>query len=175
MPAYVRRKAPRSRPIAARHVRGLAERMLSEIELGHCELSVLLTDDAFIRTLNRDHRGKDRPTDVLAFPLEAEGESPKPKAARVGAASAGKKRHQTRRGPARNAFVVPSDGLLGDVIISLDTAARQARARGHSLLDEVRFLLAHGLLHLVGYDHRTDAEERTMNAMTERLVRATGR
>jgi probable rRNA maturation factor len=172
MPAYVRRKAPRSRPIAAPHVRGLAERMLSELELDHCELSVLLTDDAFIRTLNRDHRGKDRPTDVLAFPLEAEGESPKPKPARVGV---GKKRHRAGRAAAGNALVVPKDGLLGDVIISLDTAARQARARGHSLLYEVRFLLAHGLLHLVGYDHRTDAEERTMNAMTERLVRAAGR
>jgi probable rRNA maturation factor len=60
--------------------------------------------------------------------------------------------------------------LLGDVVISLDTAERQARARRHSLLDEINFLLAHGILHLIGYDHQTDEEEAVMNEMTTRLV-----
>jgi probable rRNA maturation factor len=116
--------------------------MLSYLERDEHELSILLTDDGFIRTLNKEHRGKDTPTDVLAFPLdEAEG-TPS----------------------------VLDHALLGDVVISLDTAERQARGRKHSLMSEVSFLLAHGILHLLGYDHETDEEEAKMNAMTKRLV-----
>jgi probable rRNA maturation factor len=62
-------------------------------------------------------------------------------------------------------------GLLGDVVISLETAERQARARGASLQDEVMMLLAHGLLHLLGYDHRFAAEEKIMSAKTALLVK----
>jgi len=62
-------------------------------------------------------------------------------------------------------------GILGDVVISLDTAERQAKGRRRPLLEEVRFLLAHGLLHLVGYDHAEPVEKREMVAMTRRLVR----
>lgn len=64
--------------------------------------------------------------------------------------------------------------LLGDVVISLDTASRQAQSRKRPLLAEVRFLLAHGLLHLCGYDHATPAQKREMDAWTRRLVRAAG-
>ena len=64
--------------------------------------------------------------------------------------------------------------VLGDVVISLDTAARQARGRKRPLLAEVRFLLAHGLLHLCGYDHGTQAQKREMDQWTRRLVRAAG-
>jgi probable rRNA maturation factor len=63
-------------------------------------------------------------------------------------------------------------GILGDVVISLDTAERQARARRRPLIEEVRFLLAHGVLHLVGYDHAEPVEKREMVAMTPQLVRA---
>jgi len=119
--------------------------MLVELELGHAELSVLLTNDAQIHALNLQHREKDKPTDVLSFPLDEGG----------GADGA-----------------VSGTRVLGDVVISLDTAARQARARKRELLPEVRFLLAHGLLHLLGYDHGDPAEKRVMTAMTRRLVRA---
>jgi probable rRNA maturation factor len=64
--------------------------------------------------------------------------------------------------------------LLGDVVISLDTAARQAKGRRRPLLSEVRFLLAHGLLHLCGYDHDTAAGKREMDRLTRHLVRAAG-
>ncbi len=64
--------------------------------------------------------------------------------------------------------------LLGDVVISLDTAARQAKGRKRPLLAEVRFLLAHGLLHLCGYDHATAAGKREMDRLTRYLVRASG-
>ena len=68
----------------------------------------------------------------------------------------------------------PGDGprLLGDVVISLPTAARQAKSRKRALFPEARFLLAHGLLHLLGYDHVTKTQKRRMDAAARRLVRA---
>lgn len=123
--------------------------MLRELDLERAELSVLLTDDATIHELNRVHREKDKPTDVLAFPQD------------VVSIEAGAS--------------LPEQGahcLLGDVVISLDTAARQAHSRKRELIDEVRFLLAHGLLHLLGYDHGTPDEKREMTRMTRRLVRS---
>jgi probable rRNA maturation factor len=117
--------------------------MLQALRMPEAELSILLCDDATIHALNREHRRKNKPTDVLAFAL-------------------------------REGKVLPgASGVLGDVVISLDTAARQAKQLKRSLWDEVTWLLAHGLLHLVGYDHRTDAEERRMNARADVLFAAT--
>jgi len=96
------------------------------------EVHVLLADDATLRRLNRTFRGKDKATDVLSFPA----------------------------GPTTVFFGDPEGpGLAGDVAISLETAARQAAQCGHSLRDEVRVLLLHGVLHLAGFDHETDAGE----------------
>jgi probable rRNA maturation factor len=117
--------------------------MLAALGLEDAELSVLLVDDATIEVLNHVHRGKKRPTDVLAFPVDER--------------------------PVRDA-----PRILGDVVISLETALRQARSRGRPLLPEVRFLLAHGLLHLIGYDHATRIQKRRMDSATRRLVRAAG-
>ncbi len=116
--------------------------MLRALGMPRAEVSVLLCDDATIHELNRTYRHKDRPTDVLAFALR-EGE------------------HAELAGD-----------LLGDVVISIETARRQAREHQRTLVDEVRFLLAHGLLHLVGYDHATRAEERRMSALTDALLAA---
>lgn len=100
------------------------------------EVSLRLVGDAQIHALNRSYRRKDRPTDVLAF--------------------------AQRGGPA--AALHP--GLLGDIVISVDTARRQAR-RG--LYAELLHLASHGLCHLLGYDHRDDAEEEAMNARAAAL------
>jgi probable rRNA maturation factor len=89
------------------------------------EVEVLLTSDAEIKRLNRDFRGKNKPTDVLSFPAPEE--------------IAGQH--------------------AGDLAISLDTAARQAESFGHSLSEEVRVLMLHGLLHLKGMDHEVDSGE----------------
>lgn len=129
--------------------------MLAHLALRGVELSVALVDDPTIHELNRTYRRKDKPTDVLAFPMiDRSG-------------STGKKRGP--RGP-----IDPSEwrGLLGDVIVSIDTAARQADERGRPLLDEITMLLGHGLLHLLGYDHKTDAEEREMTSLTRELEAA---
>lgn len=139
MPTLVTRKRKLKHEVPARLVARLGNAMLATIFLPDAELSVLLTDDAEIHQLNREHRQKDKPTDVLAFAMDENVPDPA--------------------------------GILGDVVISLDTADRQARARRRPLLEEVRFLLAHGVLHLIGYDHAEPAEKREMVAMTRKLVR----
>jgi probable rRNA maturation factor len=122
-------------------VKRRADKMLASLGLTGAELSVALVDDAAIHALNRDYRRKDKPTDVLAFAMEEGEPSPRTNGARV----------------------------LGDVIVSIDTARRQAKSRRRPLLDELTMLLAHGLLHLLGYDHQTDEEEREMVARTREL------
>jgi len=116
--------------------------MIDALQLQESEVSFVLTDDKRIHQLNKVYRGKDRPTDVLAFALQ-EGE-----------------------------FAELAGRALGDVIVSVETARKQADERKVDLLDEVTMLLAHGLLHLLGWDHQTAAEDRRMRAETERLCRA---
>jgi probable rRNA maturation factor len=120
--------------------------MLKKLGLRSAELSLALTVDAEIHELNRTYRKKNKPTDVLAFAMR-EGEPLGP-----GAGS------------------VPE--MLGDIVVSVETARRQAAQHRRSLEAELRMLIAHGLLHLIGYDHRTDAEERVMTKKTRELCRA---
>lgn len=118
------------------------EAMIDLLQLKECEVSIVLTDDRRIHELNKNYRGKDRPTDVLAFAMR-EGE-----------------------------FAELAGGALGDVIVSVPTARKQAHERQVSVLEEVTMLLAHGLLHLLGWDHETPAKDRRMRAETARLCRA---
>lgn len=140
MPTLVTRKRNLKHNVPGRLIARLGNAMLAALLLPEAELSVLLTDDPGIHRLNREHRQKDKPTDVLAFAMDESVPDPA--------------------------------GILGDVVISLDTAERQARARRRPLIEEVRFLLAHGVLHLVGFDHADPIEKREMVAMTQKLVRA---
>jgi rRNA maturation RNase YbeY len=128
-----------------RRLRARAERVLAELAHAGSELSLALVDDAEIAALNVAWRRRRGPTDVLSFSL-VEGE------------------HPERSGP-----------LLGDVVISLETAARHARAGGRRLDDELARLLVHGVLHLVGHDHARRAETRAMRAEERRLLRALAR
>ena len=121
-----------------------AERLLGALNLADTELSVVLCDDAFIQPLNRDFRAKDAPTDVLSF-SQREGED-----------------------------ADPDDPVLGDVIISVQTAQRQASERGYSIAREMRVLLVHGLLHLLGFDHIVREEAVEMQAEERRLLTLLG-
>ncbi|MDG2305920.1 MAG: rRNA maturation RNase YbeY [Candidatus Binatia bacterium] len=113
-------------------VQRAAEESLRVLDEAASELSIALVDDDAMQELNATWRGKDRPTDVLAF-AQREGDD------------------------------LGDPDLLGDVVISVPTAERQAAERGHSLEHELRELLVHGILHLLGYDHeRSPAEERRM-------------
>lgn len=143
MGADVSYEGPGEPALSTEVVRTWADRMLRAMGIEDAELSVLLCDDARIQELNRDYRQLDRPTDVLAFSL-LEGEG-------VGA---------------------PGLLVLGDVVIALPTAERQAREAGRDLRSEAKMLLAHGLLHLLGFDHAEPDEERRMRARTDLLVSA---
>ncbi len=119
-----------------------ARRMLSRLEESDSELSVALVDDDEIASLNSQWRSRSGPTDVLAFSL-LEGE------------------HAQHRG-----------GLLGDVVIGIETAARQAALRHRSVDEEVARLLIHGVLHLLGHDHQRADQERVMRGMQSVLWKA---
>ena len=102
--------------------------------LAGAELSVLLTDDARIRRVNRDWRGFDKATNVLSFPAAP---------------------------PDR----IAQSPLLGDIVLAFETIEREAQAEGKTLPDHLRHLVVHGLLHLLGEDHETEAEARRMEAL----------
>ncbi len=124
---------------------------LAAMGLSRCELSIVIVDDAAIRKLNRDYRGKDQPTDVLSFSqVETPGAPP----------------------PGLASIVDSPPETLGDVVISIDTALRQSRELGISLSGHLCALLIHGVLHLAGYDHERSAAEARRMFARERQVRA---
>ena len=131
-----RRAAPDVRP---RAVARFARKLQKEIAGGRA-FDILITGDAELRKLNRKFRGQDYATDVLSFPSRIDL-----------LAFPG-----TPTGTTQARMPVLQDGLLGDVAISLARARAQAREFGHSAEQEVRILMLHGLLHLLGMDHASD-------------------
>ncbi|UCC66063.1 MAG: rRNA maturation RNase YbeY [Deltaproteobacteria bacterium] len=120
----------------------MAERILGDLGCHEKELSILLVDDDEITQLNREYLSRDHPTDVLAFAM-GEGE--------------GKELHPQ---------------ILGDVVISTETAQREAQNRGGALQGEMALLLVHGILHLLGYEHEADPGEAAKMQAKEREVLA---
>ncbi|MBV9271857.1 MAG: rRNA maturation RNase YbeY [Candidatus Eremiobacteraeota bacterium] len=116
-----------------------ARALLQAVDEADSTLSISIVTDREIQVLNRDHRGKDKATDVLSFPLHP-GESP--------------------------------ERMLGDVVISVETARRQAEAYDAALQDEVNRLLIHGILHVLGHDHEEASERARMEAEERRLAAA---
>ena len=115
------------------------------------ELAIVLTDDSAIRALNRDWRGKDQPTNVLSFPVNAPSRSLPRKRGRV--------RVGVAAGPAGRVR------LLGDIVIAYETMAREALAEQRPFRHHLAHLAVHGFLHLVGHDHEADAEAEAMEAL----------
>jgi probable rRNA maturation factor len=116
-------------------------RRVFEIDRKDGEVSVLFLDDKGIQELNREYREIDRPTDVLSFALN-EGNLPD-----------------------------PNPEVWGDIVISVESAARQAQDAGHSFENEITRLLVHGALHLLGYDHeRSVQEEDKMRSMENKIL-----
>jgi probable rRNA maturation factor len=107
-----------------------------------------LTNDDHVREYNRRYRGLDEPTDVLAFAAQEE---------------ASDRRFRPPPG---------TEHWLGDIVISLPRARRQARAAGHPIDDVVRLLAVHGFLHLLGYDHADGGEGQKMKSLTEKILRS---
>jgi probable rRNA maturation factor len=119
--------------------------LLTAFRLNKVELEVLLVNDGQMKRLNRLHRNLNRPTDVLSFPIyEHRGEIPDDR-----------------------------ESLLGDIVINLDAAERQSSLYSLTLYGEVRRLLVHGFLHLLGYDHERNSYQRTKMRQKESELRNT--
>lgn len=129
----------------ARVLEHALEALLAELGLADREVTVALLDDEAIRLRNRADRGVDAPTDVLSYPTFEPDD--------VG---------------------MPEVPHLGDILISLDTAARQGEERGHDLLEEVLVLAAHGLTHLRGLDHPTEDEWTPFTNAQKRILELAG-
>ena len=130
--------------------------MLAELDARDATVSLSLVRDPEMRELNREHRRKDAPTDVLSFPLYEPADFERNGRTRLRARSA------------------PSERLLGDIVISVDTAQAQAAAYDAPLAREVERLLIHGVLHLCGHDHERPDERRRMEREERRLAEAIG-
>ncbi len=122
-----------------------------EMLTGDIEVSVTFMTDQDIQTVNAEYRGKDVPTDVISFALEemTEGE----------------------------VAIVAEEGMptvLGDIIISVETAQRQAEEYGHDFTREIGFLALHGFLHLLGYDHLTEEDELVMFGRQKEILSSFG-
>ncbi|WP_370589761.1 rRNA maturation RNase YbeY [Thermoactinomyces sp. CICC 10523] len=118
-------------------------------ELPPVEVAVTIVDNEKIHQLNREYRGIDRPTDVLSFPLWEPDEE----------------------------WVIDEEEeevMLGDIVISLPKAKEQAAEYGHTLARELGFLAVHGFLHLLGYDHETEQEEKEMFSRQEEILSRIG-
>ncbi len=124
-------------------IRSYARAAIIEAGRHDVELSVLLADDAYVRELNRQYRGVDRTTNVLAFPQQ---ESPQG---------------------------VPRTRLFGDVVISVEKARRDSAREQIPLMEELKKLLVHGIVHLCGYDHRTSAQGAIMRRFERAIIERT--
>jgi len=137
-------------PLLSQWLAQLAGELPAELHASAYSLGLLLTDDATITALNGEWRQRPEPTDVLAFAAQEEAEDGMP--------------------------VQPLPGELeatlelGDIVISLETAARQAEDHDHSLAEELLFLASHGLLHLLGWDHPDEASLAVMLAWQDKLM-----
>jgi len=120
-------------------------------KIGDAEVSVTFMDDASIRTINKEYRDKDSATDVISFALEETVE--------------GEMDYSNPEGLTR---------LLGDILISTETADRQAGEYGHSREREIGFLALHGLLHLLGYDHMNEEDEIKMFGRQDEILESFG-
>jgi len=111
------------------------------------EVSIVFTDSETVQGLNRDYRGVDEPTDVIAFYMLPQKET-------------------------TPTFVLPPDGVtrLGEIIISYPQAAEQASEQGHSVNEELALLIVHGILHLLAYDHEQPEEEKRMRGREQELL-----
>lgn len=133
--------------IDRRSVRRLVERILVDHSHGGSDLSIVFAGDEFVHALNLAYRKADRPTDVLAFAM------------------------RDVVGPGERGVVEGPESVLGDVVISTDRAAVQARRFRRTVGHEILKLVAHGVLHLLGYDHARAADRRAMRKLENRYAR----
>ena len=152
---YLRNKT-RGAALDARALADVLEALLAEIGEAATSVSLTFVRDPEMRELNRAHRGKDEPTDVLSFPLYPPDAFDRSGPTRPIAQNAGPER------------------MLGDIVVSVDTAARQAAEYDAPLALEIQRLLIHAVLHLAGHDHLDAGERTVMESEERRLAGAIG-
>jgi len=141
-------KPPYRGRLTQKWLRGIVDAALSAEKVDRpVELSLIITGDKEVHKLNRDYRGIDRTTDVISFALNEDVDG--------------------------TDFVTPPDKIsrLGEVIISYPQAATQAKANKQTIKAEMAWLVVHGLLHLLGYDHQDDASEAVMRKREDKILR----
>lgn len=122
-------------------LKGFIDFALKYLKLENVLFNIIIIDNEEIHKLNKEYRGVDRPTDVISFALEDD-----------------------------DTFMKTEIRILGDIYISIDKAKEQATSYGHSLKRELSFLTIHGILHLLGYDHMKEEEEKEMFSLQERIL-----
>jgi probable rRNA maturation factor len=127
------------------------------------EACIVLADDTLVQSLNRDYRGKDAPTNVLSFPFQQPAGSAH--SSDIGS-DAAEPRHL---GPG-----VAEPRHLGDVVLAAETVSREADAQDTPLLHHLQHLVVHGLLHLLGFDHDTDAQAEVMERLEVQILATLG-
>lgn len=120
---------------------GLLDYSLNYLKLENVMFNIIIVDNNTIHSINKEYRGVDRPTDVISFALEDD-----------------------------TSFIETEFRILGDIYISIDKAREQAESYGHSLKREISFLTVHGLLHLLGYDHMNEEDEKVMFGLQELIL-----
>lgn len=126
-------------------IENLMEFALNYLNINRAIFNIIIVDNETIKNINRDYRGKDTVTDVISFALEDD-----------------------------KSFIENDFRILGDIYISLDRARNQAIEYGHSFKREICFLSVHGLLHLLGYDHMTEEDEKEMFGLQELILNEYG-
>jgi probable rRNA maturation factor len=145
-------------PVDEQPLSEFLDKILWELNFAQAEVSVALVTDREIARWNEAYRHKKGPTDVLSFPALSKR--------RTG-------RHAKRKGTPGKVWVT-TGGFLGDIAIAPETARRYAKENGRSVDDEIRVLMLHGVLHLMGYDHESKSDYGQMNRIEQKLRRRLG-
>ncbi len=149
-------------PLAERPLAEFLATMLQEVKFAAAEVSIAFVSDAEIAKWNQKFRNKKGPTDALSFPALSKRQA---------------ERHakgNLRVGSSNRKPGAQSGGFLGDIAIAPETARRYAKKNGRTLDNEIRILMLHGVLHLMGYDHESGSDYGQMNRIEQKLRRRLG-
>ena len=125
-------------------IKTIVDSVVKKFNLNTCEFNIILVDNEYIHKLNKEYRNVDRETDVISFALEDDID------------------------------IKLDHRILGDIYISVDKAKAQALEYGHSFKREISFLTVHGMLHLLGYDHMNEKDEKIMFDLQDEILESVG-
>jgi probable rRNA maturation factor len=154
--------------IDLRAMREFVGKLRKCLRLGRREFNVCFVGDGEIARLNAEYRGMARPTDVLSFPWRTESKAAVKSSTNPTLLHAAAKKRSSGEIYEPKGKGLDYSNFLGDIVISAETARRNAGVEKHSTANEVRWLILHGVLHLMGYDHASDRGEMTALELTLR-------